>query len=149
MLGKLALYLRMLGIDTDYTQSKYFDLKVDRAKEENRVFLTRDTKILKMKNMPIYYFVKNNFPEMQLFEVLDELQISLSDLKPFSRCLRCNTVLRMIPKSEVFGRVPDYVFQHQYHFSYCSTCNSIYWQGTHYERMKNLVEKITMKLKKD
>ncbi|MCX7959512.1 MAG: Mut7-C RNAse domain-containing protein [Deltaproteobacteria bacterium] len=146
MLGKLAKYLRVLGIDAGYSDSVLFDIKTETARSEGRTFLTRDTRVLKIRNPPEYYFVKSNFPDMQIVEVLHSFRISSSEIKPFSRCLRCNTELVSINKDDVRSRVPDYVFRNIISFSCCKMCNSVYWQGTHYERMKRWVESIEKSL---
>ncbi len=142
MLGKLAVYLRTLGIDTEYSDSRYFDLKTDRVRGEERIFLTRDTRVLKMKNVPPYFFVKSNYPDMQLPEVLEGLKIELQEFRPFSRCLRCNCELRIIEKEDIRDKVPDYVYKTQKSFSFCERCNSVYWQGTHYERIRRWVDTV-------
>lgn len=142
MLGKTARYLRLLGIDTAYTDSRYLDLKIDRAINEDRIFITRDSRILKIKSAPRFYFVNSNFPEVQLYEILRGLKIDIEEIHPFSRCLRCNSILERIDKKDVCERVPEYVYSHYDSFSICKLCNSVYWGGTHYERMKKWVEAV-------
>jgi uncharacterized protein with PIN domain len=142
MLGRLTTFLRILGIDTSLLDTKIFEDKIEKAREEGRVFLTRDSRVLRMKNMPPYLFIKSNFPEVQLFEVLDGLRIELRGYTPFSLCLNCNTPLVMVEREEVKDKVPDYVYNTQNSFSRCPACNSIYWKGTHYERMKKFVERV-------
>ncbi|MCX7943823.1 MAG: Mut7-C RNAse domain-containing protein [Deltaproteobacteria bacterium] len=142
MLGRLSVYLRILGIDAEYSNSKLFDVKVEEARRSDRIFLTRDTRILRLKWMIKYYFVESNFPEFQVIDVLRAFEIQRDMLKPFLRCLRCNTELRGISKEEIRDRVPDYVYQVQSSFSYCDGCDSVYWRGSHYERMRRWVEKV-------
>ncbi|MGC9043995.1 MAG: Mut7-C RNAse domain-containing protein [Myxococcota bacterium] len=146
MLGRLTRYLRLLGIDTMYTSSKLFDLKIELARDEERIFLSRDTRLLKRKDIPPSCFVRSNFPEEQIYEVINTLNISPSEFKPFSRCLRCNSEILPIKREEVSGRVPDYVMRTQEGFSCCKVCNSIYWRATHYVRMQRVVDTIIKKL---
>lgn len=140
MLKKTAIYLRLLGFDTSYNDSNIFDLKLEQASSEKRIFLTRDTRIKRIKRVFEYYFVNSNYPEMQIYEILNHFEITADSFRPFSRCLRCNTELEKIDKDLVKERVPDYVFKTQESFSYCKGCDSIYWKATHYERMKSLIE---------
>lgn len=145
MLGRLVKYLRLLGIDTLYSNSKIFEIKIELAREEGRVFLSRDTRLLRMKNLPSFYFVRSNFPEEQIYEVIKGLKIDISEFKPFSRCLRCNTQISPIEKEKIIGRIPEYVMRTQQSFSYCAGCDSVYWKATHYERMIRVVNTIISK----
>jgi len=142
MLGRLSTFLRILGIDTALSETRIFEDRIEQVREEERIFITRDTRVMRMKNMPQYFFIKSNFPERQLFEVLYGLNIELKDYVPFSLCLNCNMPLEKVEKGEVRDRVPDYVFNTQESFSRCPKCNSVFWKGTHYERMRGFVEKV-------
>ncbi|MFQ5933708.1 MAG: Mut7-C RNAse domain-containing protein, partial [Dehalococcoidia bacterium] len=60
----------------------------------------------------------------------------------FSLCIECNESLVPTAKEEVHKEVPPYVFQTQTLFSRCPSCRKVYWQGTHWERMRSELEKM-------
>jgi uncharacterized protein len=92
-LGKLAAYLRMLGLDaayhTDYTDEKLATISLD----EKRILLTRDRGLLKRNIIIRGYFVRATSPREQLIEVLRRFDLFRS-ISPFERCMHCNTLLR-------------------------------------------------------
>lgn len=149
MLGKLTRFLRTLGIDTAYSASRDFSYKLQLAKESNRIFLTRNTAILKKRERPLYQFIESNFPEYQLIEVIEGQDIKIENLAALRRCLRCNTLIEPVDKESVRGRVPEYVYNTQNLFSICRRCNCIYWQGTHYERLKRFSESVRNFIRKE
>lgn len=149
MLGKLTRFLRILGIDTEYSASRDFSYKLQMAEESERIFLTRNTAILKKKGRPPYQFIESNFPEYQLIEVIEIQDIKIENLAVLRRCLRCNTMIEPVDKESVRRRVPEYVYNTQNSFSICRRCNRVYWQGTHYERLKRFSESVRNSIRKE
>lgn len=64
-------------------------------------------------------------------------------ISPFQRCLACNAVLRPVPKEAVLSRRLAAVREYCNEFTMCPECDRVYWQGTHYERMKDSILHIT------
>lgn len=139
-LGKLASYLRMAGFDTLYSRSASDCELADCSASERRILLTFDRGLLKRKNVVYGYCVRSREPATQLREVLD--RFGLSDrLRPFSRCMSCNGVLERAAKAEVFDRLPEKVREYADEFTVCRSCGRIYWKGSHYEKMKEIIKK--------
>jgi hypothetical protein len=80
-------------------------------------------------------FIRDNDPMQQMIQVVRELDIGPGDLRPFSRCLACNRVIRRIDREMVKDRVPAYVWQRHQIFRTCGQCRRIYWAGSHHNRM--------------
>jgi uncharacterized protein with PIN domain len=84
----------------------------------------------------------------QLDQVIRELGLRREDLHPFTRCLRCNTVLGPISKEDASGKVPDYVWETHDRFQRCIDCGRIYWPGSHLgqgmKRIRKLFEKTSL-----
>ncbi len=140
-LGKLARHLRLVGFDSLWSNA-YADEEIVRvAAREARIILTRDIGLLKRKAVERGYFVRSIQSELQLAEVVCALQLERW-LRPFSRCRECNLELTDIAKSEVIERLPEKVREHYQRFKHCRGCGRIYWQGTHYERLKAMLERI-------
>lgn len=129
-LGALAKWLRILGYDTVYesdssSQSFFENLEVD------RILLTRTRKIQKKFAVHRTVFITSNYRADQLKQVIDEIGINPSDIRPFSRCIKCNLTIAEVKKEEVYGRVPDFIWETHDTFNKCGQCKRIYWSGTH------------------
>ncbi|MDE3086817.1 MAG: hypothetical protein KGJ77_08625 [Acidobacteriota bacterium] len=61
---------------------------------------------------------------------------------PFGRCLECNGVLEDVAKAEVEGRLPPRTRQDFEEFRRCPGCGRVYWKGSHYDRLRDLVEEV-------
>ncbi len=141
MLGKLALWMRILGFDVEYHHTIEDAELVEKTLKSNRILLTRDTLLLKRRVLKgRVVFVESDHLEDQLRQV-----VTLFGLKRggfLKRCLRCNTPLERIEKEAVKHLVPPYVYRTQSGFSHCSSCGRIYWAGTHRERMRERLKTI-------
>lgn len=139
-LGKLVREMRKLGLDVFYNNSMYDEEIVKIALREKRIILTRDTGLLKRKEVKFGYFVRNILPEKQLKEILKKFDLT-GQLNPLSLCLECGTRLKRISFKKVKSKLPDHQFELPQRFYICSKCDKIYWQGTHFERMMKRVKK--------
>lgn len=144
--GKLARWLRMMGYDTLFFSDIEDGHLVDMAMKEGRVVVTRDTQIAKRRvaaNGSLRVILsRDDDPKQQLMQVLKELNLDCRQMQ-FTRCLECNRRLVSRSKEEVKDLVPPYVFRTQTQYMQCPFCKRIYWQGTHWQRMKRDLEEIT------
>jgi uncharacterized protein len=137
-LGKLARNLRMAGFDCLY-RNDYRDIElVTTAVAECRIILTRDKGLLKQRLVTHGYFVRGTESEEQLREVVRALQLE-ANLRPFTRCRECNAELHDVPKAQVLARLPERVREAHERFQLCRGCDRIYWEGTHYARLRRLL----------
>ncbi len=137
--GKLTRWLRMMGYDTLFFTGEDDWQMIITALNEGRVILTRDTQVMArgvIANGRIRaLLIRSDKQEEQISQVVVELKL-VTERDLFSRCLECNTLLEIRTKQEVEGRVPEHVFKTQERFFECSDCHRIYWQGTHWQAMK-------------
>ncbi len=141
-LGKLAKGLRMLGYDTLYYRGNDIHHLIHLAREEDRIILTRDTKLAMRRPKDLITTITENHPSRQIEEVVEKNHLSLDEDKLFSRCLLCNEPIVGIPHQETEGKVPDFIFLQQKDFYRCPKCGRIYWQGSHLDNMAKKVEKL-------
>jgi uncharacterized protein with PIN domain/sulfur carrier protein ThiS len=140
-LGKLAKRLRLLGFDTIYS-NHFEDEQISvLAVKEKRIILTRDRGLLKRKTITHGYCIRSKDPHEQLREVIGRFDL-LKCIKPFSRCLQCNSSLVPAYKEEIMDRLPQKVKEKYSHFSRCPKCNKIYWLGSHWENMKKILDNL-------
>ena len=59
--------------------------------------------------------------------------------QPFTLCLHCNVRLEAAPPGEVARQVPAPIVARYTSFARCSACNRIYWEGSHWERMRAML----------
>ncbi|MCL5961572.1 MAG: Mut7-C RNAse domain-containing protein [Chloroflexi bacterium] len=134
MLGRLAKWLRILGYDTLYS-AEMDDASLARlARQEGRILLTRDTRLVQRRGLT-YLLVESDIVEEQLRQVVGELRLDVEEAV-FSRCPSCNTPLETTDKPSVAGLVPPYVYATQGQFKRCPRCRRLFWRGTHWDRMK-------------
>ena len=143
-LGTLARYLRMIGFDTSYKNNYNDDEIVDVSLKEKRTILTRDKGILKRNAVTHGYWIRNQSPGLQLKEVAERFGLK-KQIREFERCLECNSQLVKIDKEKILDRLPLKVRQRQNNFWYCKNCDNIYWRGTHFEKMKEIINKFIIK----
>ena len=138
-LGRLAAYLRMLGFDTLY-DGNYQDKELARLSSgESRILLTRDRGLLKRNVVSLGYYVRATEPAQQLVEVSREFDL-ISAIAPFRRCMHCNALLRATEKESIRHRLLPETAKHFQEFYTCPDCQRVYWKGSHYRRMKRLIE---------
>lgn len=142
-LGRLAVYLRLLGFDSLY-RSDYKDPELlEIARQEERVLLSRDRALLSSEDLTRGFLVRSSDPRQQVREILERFDL-YSSVRPFLRCLRCNTFLIEVPKQDVMERIPAKTREYFDEFFQCPTCSRVYWKGSHYQRMRKFIESVTM-----
>lgn len=140
-LGGLAQLLRLVGFDTLYDNHFADDAIESLAVTEHRVVLTRDRELLKRRSITHGCYVRALKPRAQLYELFDRLDLAAS-VRPFRLCLTCNAPLRRIARGEVRSRVPDGVFERQTRFVTCDICKRVFWEGSHWRRMRALIDDV-------
>lgn len=140
-LGRLAAYLRMLGFDTLY-RNDYDDPELARlAADEGRILLTRDVGLLKRGIVTYGYFVRETAPTRQLAEVAGRFALH-GAIASFQRCIRCNGLMRLVPKAAIDHLLEPKTRQFFDVFHQCQECRQIYWRGSHYERMRQVIDQV-------
>jgi uncharacterized protein len=139
-LGKLARFLRLLGFDTQYsTEAADRDL-VAISIREHRILLSRDVRIFMYKTLTRGYRLRSTAPERQVEEVIEALSLHRA-IHPFTRCMSCNDELDSVARAAVRDRVPPRVFKRFRRFARCRGCQRIYWRGTHFQRLEQLIRR--------
>ena len=141
-LGKLAKKLRLLGFDTYYRNNLNDDEIVKISISEKRIILTRDIGILKYGNVTHGFWIRSDDPKIQLNEVIERLQLR-NLFKAFSRCSQCNGQLKRIKKELLKNRIPDDTLSYYKIFWECQGCRQIYWEGSHFDKIIDWIEKMS------
>ena len=141
MLGRLARWLRTLGFDCAYENEIEDEELVRRAIDEQRTILSRDRALPQDWRVAGIHLVRSEDLREQLREVLRAFGL-VPSLRLFSRCNACNHALRAASKRDVAERVPPYVRSTREQFFECPGCGRVYWEGTHTQRMRRVVEEL-------
>ncbi len=141
MLGKLARWLRILGIDTAYKNRIDDRELIHLCREEGRILLTRDTRLISENKEVKSLLIESDHYREQLLQVIGHFHIDPYE-SAFSRCVLCNLELVEVKKEEVEGEIPPFVFQTQEEFWRCPRCGKLYWPGTHHDHMMRSLEEL-------
>lgn len=138
-LGGLARLLRLAGFDTLYDNDFGDGEIVELAAREGRIVLTRDRELLKRREVTHGCFVHALKPERQVREIFDRLDLARS-ARPFRLCLECNAPLRPVDKALIADRLPPRIRERQERFTTCDVCGGVFWEGSHWQRMRALLD---------
>jgi len=140
-LGKLAIYLRILGFDSLYRNDFQDEELMNIASQDERILLTRDRRLLMRRAIRNGYCPRTLEPELQILEVVERYDL-YQWVKPFQRCLRCNTSLEPVTKRSVLPRLEPLTKRYYDEFHRCPACDQVYWKGSHHNRMLKLVKMV-------
>lgn len=98
-----------------------------------------DRELLRRRGITHGCFVRALRPSEQLREVIARLDLSRR-MRPFSRCLACNARLEPVEKNAVLLRLPRTVREAHDRFTACTGCGRVYWEGSHWRRMRAVID---------
>ena len=138
-LGGLAKMLRMMGFDTLYDNNFHDDEIVALAGKEGRIVLSRDRELMKRRNVTQGCYLHAQKAAQQLREIVERLDLATS-ARPFTLCLHCNAPLHPVDKASVLHQLPPKVREHYDRFSTCDVCGRVYWEGSHWQNMRQILD---------
>jgi uncharacterized protein with PIN domain len=143
MLGSLTRWLRIFGFDALYFKDIEDNEIIKIAKQQQRILLTRDTRLVKTRKIGSYILINSNKTFEQLREVLLWVKAQGSSVKcEFSRCALCNGELADAEKESLANDVPEHVFLNFNSFFKCKNCGRVYWEGSHKKAMDEKIKRI-------
>lgn len=144
MLGRLAKWLRLLGFDVLYYPDIGDREIIKIGLEQGRTVLTRDTRMLQCRVIRDVVFIRSDHISGQLLEMKDILDQPDPDSK--ERCVVCNGALYEVSdRSGIKDCVPDYIYHNFRSFMRCNVCDKVYWEGSHYKRIRERTREILRK----
>ncbi len=136
--GRLVVWLRVLGYDTTLTSHQDDRCIAQQAMDEERVLLTRNALLVRRRLVTRgdlrALLLRSDELWAQFQQIVTELRLDVG--QSFTRCPRCNLVLQTLSRAKVQDRLPPHVLQTQETFRGCPGCNRVYWQGTHWRNMR-------------
>jgi uncharacterized protein with PIN domain len=144
MLGSLARWLRAAGYEASWEEGIDDWELIRRAREEDRILLSCDTGIFRIgivrdREVAALQLPNQLTTEEQLARVLGHFHLPVKQ----TRCMACGGELQEVPKAAVEGKVPPRSFQWAERFWECQRCGQPFWQGTHWQRIAEVLERIS------
>ena len=128
-LGRLAKWLRIMGIDAHY-QTAYQKLELEILLAEGRILLTRNRALYNRLNPAI--FIKSNNIQDQLKELKENGFLPVANKNWFKRCIICNIPLESVQIEDARGRIPEYAASQNIRgVKFCPSCQKHFWPGSH------------------
>lgn len=141
MLGGLSRWLRAAGYDASFEHEIDDGVLVRQAADQGRILLSSDggvfeRNVVRAGVVRALRVPRATPPIEQLAFVLRSLELTACE----PRCMACGGELRETPKHDVEGRVPPRSFAAYDRFWTCASCSKIYWHGTHWSRIRKVLE---------
>ncbi len=134
--GRLGGLLRMVGCDAEAVGPDSADTDIiQKAVGEGRILLTRNRELLKQRKLIFGHLVRSEEPDQQLREIVYLYGLQ-NQLRPFSRCIACNSQLVEVEKEAIIDRLLPLTKKYYHQFKQCSGCGKIYWHGSHHDKME-------------
>jgi len=139
-LGALARRMRLVGLDTAYSNDRDDDALIDLANSGQRALLTKDRGLLRRRKLWLGAYVRGARADEQIADVLDRFAPQLA---PWTRCVACNGELTQVPKRDVEHRLLPGTRRTYDEFGRCAECGRVYWRGAHNRRLAAIVARAT------
>jgi uncharacterized protein len=135
---KLARNLRMAGLDAASVVDPAITEVARLAKSEQRIVLSRNRELLKVRTIRFGQLLRSMDPLAQLIEVVRRYGLQ-GNLQPFSRCLSCNELLLPVAKKDIDHRLQPLTRKYYNDFMKCPLCQRIFWRGSHHAKMVEML----------
>ena len=133
MLGRLAKWLRIMGMDAHY-QSSYKSMEIKGLLKKGRILLTGNRTLKESLNPSI--LIHSDRVQYQLMELKKKGLLPATDENWFKRCIICNIPLQSMQMEDPRGRIPEYIINQNIEgIQRCPSCDRYFWPGSHRERM--------------
>jgi uncharacterized protein with PIN domain len=143
-LGGLARWLRGAGFEALWRADIDDDELLREAREKSGTILTTDSilmerRVLRDRIIPALWLPPTLSIGEQLSLVFREFGLSVRE----PRCMACGGELRREEKETLHDRIPPKTYRWLDEFFVCNRCGKLFWHGTHWERIKNQLQKCT------
>ncbi|NDY42862.1 hypothetical protein G3N55_08400 [Dissulfurirhabdus thermomarina] len=131
MLGRLARWLRLLGVDCAYLPHLPDAALLALARCEGRILVTRDRELARRAGAHGCLLAETEIGA-ELRRVVT--RFGLPAAPAFTRCLRCNRPVRPVHPAAARPFLPPAVGAGASPFTRCPACRRLYWRGGHARR---------------
>ena len=140
MAFKLAKYMRNLGLDAEYQDTKDHQALTELAKSEQRVILTRDSTYYARHTGVPCLLLSCQITDDQLKEVIEYFHMKVSKDTFLSRCVKCNhtglVVMELEEAKKQMQWKNDADYANYDTFWQCERCKQVYWEGETFKKAR-------------
>ncbi|HVP24139.1 MAG TPA: Mut7-C RNAse domain-containing protein [Conexivisphaerales archaeon] len=149
MLGSLARKLRLYSLDVLYFPDLPDRELLEKSKAEGRVLLTSDRELhLQALRRGVSCVLVSGKDEASMAaQVFAGAGVSPVLDVASARCPLCNGEVLAVGREDVAGVVPPGVLARQKRFYRCSSCQQLYWEGSHWFRLSKFHEEVREAMK--
>jgi len=135
-LAGLVKLLRGLGLDCRYDGGASLSAVILQSATDGRILITRKPLAETLRTKVIRVLATS--PDEQLSELANQLPVA-GYIRPFSRCLKCNTLLIAAPNAPT-ECIPPLILERRLDLSQCPSCHRYYWEGSHVKRLRHRLQ---------
>ena len=149
MHGSIARKLRIFGFDVEYNSNKEDSDLLKLAEEEQRIIITSDKGLhqVALKRRLVTVLLAEDDELGYVSKIFKHLHLSPCDLDlNNSRCSTCNGLLESVTRESLKGQIYDLTFKRYSLFYRCSSCGNIFWEGSHWQRIRIFSMNVKKKL---
>lgn len=144
MCGGLARWLRAIGYDTTYTEGIDDAELVEHAERDGRVLVSADGRLFERRAITSGQVRALQLPRgLKLLEQVEWVVHAMRLKVGHPRCTACNGRLVQVRRDEVQDEVPARSLVWADEFYRCDACGKVYWNGTHWQRMQRVRERLS------
>lgn len=144
MLGKLARWLRMLGVPVLYKEAWSDEELLQLALEKGVLLLTRDKELARRARRADVSVLL--LPQARIEDLLATVLPVIGERPVFDQssalCPLCGATLSKVGREEVAGKVPQRVLAAYSEFYVCANCGQVYWAGSHMRQIEATLERV-------
>jgi hypothetical protein len=141
-LGGLARWLRAAGYDAAFWPDIDDDHLLRTVQAQPAIMLTTD-RLLMQRGVIVWGAMAARLVSIRLNkceQFIDMVQrLSLPLRAP--RCMSCGGALVAVDKEHVKARIPPRTYPWLDEFFACERCNRLFWKGTHWQRIKTVLDR--------
>ncbi|MGH8104646.1 MAG: Mut7-C RNAse domain-containing protein, partial [bacterium] len=98
-------------------------------------------RLLAARNPSRCHLLASQDLDSQISEVARAFRL-FESFRPLTRCPVCNGVLAPAARESVAAIVPEKVLESRQEYWQCPDCGKVYWQGTHFDRIKDKIQRL-------
>lgn len=131
----------MLGFDSLWRENLSDEEILKLRKKEGRIVLSRDRRLVRSCAPEASHLILADEPRAQVREIVERFGLQ-GGIDPFTVCLECNGAIKPVKKETIASRLEPETRQSFEEFFMCASCQKIYWKGSHYDRMSELIAEL-------
>ena len=147
MLGRLALWLRLAGVNTIYETDLEDNRILEIAASDNRIILTSDADLNERAlKEGVQSMLVRGPVDYRIARVFHKFGISPEVDPDEARCSKCNGEIVKISteeKSKIREFVHKQTYEHYDVFWYCPDCDAVYFQGGYWDNIQKYMNHIS------